>query len=140
MALLDQYEDEGTVRRLSPGDHPLFAQLERCRAWLEAGLEGGFYTWEDLCSAIVHGRAYLWPGKNSAMVTQDEEYPSGERVMQVWTAGGDLNEILEMAPGVEAAARNRGCTAVLIEGRAGWARALKARGYEQWSVTVKKAL
>jgi hypothetical protein len=118
---------------------PIIAQLERCRPWLEEALDGGFFSWADVVSAVQHNRAMLWPGRNSAILTEDTMYPTG-RVMQVWLAGGDITEILQMAPGIESAARLRGCTAVLVEGRSGWGKVLKAHGYEPWSVTLHKAL
>jgi hypothetical protein len=45
-----------------------------------------------------------------------------------------------MAPGVESMGRMMGCTEMLIEGRAAWAKLLKPLGYEPFSVTLRKAL
>lgn len=137
----EAFDTDEQVLRLDPeAEHPVLACLEQYRKLLEPALGGSFYTWGDVRRAIAENRATLWPGKASAMVTEDVIYPSGERAMQVWLGGGDLEELLRMAPGVEAAARLRGCTAVLIEGRKGWERPLKAMGYDLWSVTLQKAL
>lgn len=127
------------VHRLAD-ENPLLAHLERCREFLEPALEGGHFTWPDVQACVAHGRAMLWPGKASAMVTEDVTYPSGAKAVQVWLGGGDLEELLAMAPGVEAAARLRGCTSALIEGRRGWEKPLKAAGFALWSVTLKKDL
>lgn len=137
---LEFIDDEPEVAQIGPrADNPAVAQLDRCREWLEPALEGGFFSWPDVVSSLHQGRAMLWPGRNSAIVTEDQIYPTG-RVMQVWLAGGDMAEILQMAPGIEAMARLRGCVAVLVEGRAGWAKMLAPMGYAPWSVTLQKAL
>jgi hypothetical protein len=34
----------------------------------------------------------------------------------------------------------QGCSTALVEGREGWAKALKPLGYGRWSVTLKKKL
>lgn len=120
--------------------NPIVDQLERCKAWLEEALDGDSYRWEDVIRAVFAGKALFWPGKNCAMVTEDQVYPNGDRAMLVWLAGGDMAELLEMAPGVEASARLRGCSHVLIEGRMGWAKVLKSRGYGVHSVMLKKGL
>ena len=121
-------------------DNPIIAHLERCQGWLTEALDEELFTWEDVVRRVLAGQAMLWPGKNCAIVTTDEIYPSGERVLQTWLAGGDMAEILQMAPGIEALARLRGCTASLIEGRKGWIKTMKPHGYELWSVTLRKAL
>ena len=74
------------------------------------------------------------------MVGQIEAYPGGVRVFQVLWAVGEAEELLQMAPGIEAVARMMGCTEVLIEGREAWRKLLEPMGYKLWSVTVRKAL
>lgn len=120
--------------------HPLLIKLEECREWLEPSLEDGFYSWVDVVKAILTGNAMLWPGKNCAIVTEDNSYPDGTRALQTWVAGGDMEEILSLAPGIEAMARLRGCTSSLVQGRAGWSKPLKAMGYRIWSTTLRKEL
>lgn len=119
---------------------PLEAQWLRFRDQFADAMEGGLYTIGDLEQMIADGRAYFWPGRAAAVITERVAYPSGEAVMQSIWGVGDLAEILELTPGIEAAARLVGCSRMLIEGRAGWARVLKGRGYEPWSTTVSKVL
>lgn len=121
-------------------NNPIVDQLERCKGWLMEALDAELFTWDDVVRKVLTSHAMLWPGKNCAIVTTDELYPTGDRVLQTWLAGGDMAEILQMAPGIEALARMRGCTASLIEGRQGWAKVMKPHGYELWSVTLRKAL
>lgn len=119
---------------------PLVHQWLRFRDQFEEAMEGGLYRIADLERDIAEGKAYLWPGRNAAVVAQRVVYPSGEAVMQTLWAVGDVEEILAMAPGIEATARLMGCTSMLVEGRAGWTKILKPQGYEPWSVTVRKVL
>jgi len=115
-------------------------QWDRCKQWIEAGLENSPLTIEDVRKAVEGGGAILWPGKNSAIVSEFIDYPSGLRTAAVMSAGGELEEIRAMTPGLEAFARLNGASEVLLEGRLGWKRALKDDGYELASVTLRKKL
>jgi hypothetical protein len=86
----------------------------------------GFWSLEDLEQKIADKRAFFFPGKNAAVVGQIEIYPGGAQVMQFLWAVGDVAEVVAMEPGLVAIARMMGCNAVLIEGRAAWARLHKA--------------
>lgn len=115
------------------------AQFERCKPWLEAALKDTFYTLDDVERALIEGRAKLWPGKESAIVTELITYPN-EKSMQCWLAGGNLDEILGMIPGIEAEARLIGCTSATVQGRHEWQKVLADKGYEFYSVTLRKAI
>jgi hypothetical protein len=115
---------------------PLF---EPHRAHLEQALEGTFHTLQDVVQAVASGRAQFWPGKQAAMVTEIDTI-SETKVLRVWIAGGDMEELKAMAPGIESWARLNECREVLVEGRKGWERALKDQGYSPWLVTIRKAL
>lgn len=142
MSLADEIRDEAPVlaevTRL-PVTNPIMAQLERCRPWLEPALEGSFWTWPEVEAGVIGNKAILVPGNKAAMLTEDQIYATG-RVMHVWIAGGDMDELVAMAPGVEALARLRGCKTVTIDGRRGWERILKAFGYKLTSCTLQKEL
>lgn len=118
---------------------PKVEHFERCLPWIEAALEGGFYTVADVARALGENRAQLWPGKNAAIVTEIDTMAQ-KRVVRVWLAGGDMNEVLEMAKGIEAWARLNGCTEVLVEGRKGWEKMLKPMDYDFFSVVLRKVL
>lgn len=118
---------------------PMVEHFDRCKDWLQEALEGGFYTMDDVARAIAEKRAQFWPGKNAAIVTELDTLAQ-TRVIRVWLAGGDMDEVLSMASGIESWARLQGCKSVLIEGRKGWERTLKPQGYEPFSVILTKAL
>lgn len=118
---------------------PVPPHFEAHRERLAEALEGGFYSMDDVLRALAEGRAQFWPGNGAAMVTEIHTYPA-ETVLQVWLGAGDMGELLAMAPGIESWARLNGCTAVVVEGRQGWSKILKEKGYAPFSVSCKKAL
>lgn len=128
------------VGNVTWAETPLARQWARFRDQFAEAMQGGLYTVDDLEMKIATGDAYFWPGKASAVVAQRVVYPSGEAVMQTLWAVGDVEEVLALAPGIEATARLVGCSSMLLEGRAGWSKILRGHGYEPWSVTLRKVL
>lgn len=120
--------------------NPMAAQWAKWRDRFAEAMDGSFHTIEGLEKLVLQGRVQFWPGRNAAIVTEVQEYVGGEKALQGLWAAGDLAEVMELIPGAEAYGRLVGCTSVLIEGRAGWTRPLKALGYAPWSVTLRKAL
>ena len=118
------------------------ADLDRCRPMLEAALSRQpLHSFADVEAAIAEGRAQLFPGERSVIVTGIEDYPSGERVIDTWLAGGDRQEIADvMRPKVEAWAESQGCTLVMVNGRKGWERVLAPHGYDHLATVLAKRL
>lgn len=119
--------------------NPLLAQWLRFKPQFVEAMAHSFHDVEDLERKIGQGRAYLFPGKNAAVVAEKAEY-SGQTVFQCLWSVGDLDEVLALAPGIEAFGRLIGCSEMLVEGRRGWEKVLKPLGYEFFSVTMRKAL
>lgn len=135
------FDTEDKVHRLAePVEDPMLAQWLRFRPLFEEAMRDGLWTIEDLEAKIAHKRAFLFPGANSAVVAEIVAYPSGERAMQTLWACGDVEEIVALAPGIEATARMMGCTSMIVEGHRGWERVLKRSGYGFMSTTLRKAL
>lgn len=111
-------------------------EWDRCRAWLVPAL--GRDTEAAIVWELMSGRAQLWRGDRSALVTQ---LVAGEPpYILLWLAGGDLQEILAMDRGVTAWARAQGAREARINGRKGWARALKRLGFEPDGDELRKAI
>ncbi|MDP1616776.1 hypothetical protein [Phenylobacterium sp.] len=110
-----------------------------CRAWLSSALRPEDGDEASLRAEILSGRAQLWAGEAGALVTQCVESAEG-RSLHVWLAGGRLDTILALRPGVEAWARGLGCAEVTIEGRNGWARVLGAHGYRRHGEILRRSL
>jgi len=93
-----------------------------------AALEPGCAREDELVAELTAGQAQLWAGARCALVTQCVRDPSGLS-LHVWLAGGDLDEILALRPGLEAWGRAMGCTRLTLNGRKGWARVLRPHGF-----------
>ena len=91
---------------------------------------------DEVRSEIGTGHAQLWAGRRSALVTR--LHADGR--VHVWLAGGELADILSMVAGVEAWARQQGCTFATLQGRKGWERVLRPRGYAPAGDLLRKDL
>ena len=113
-------------------------------AWrdrLASAIDTRLYSIEYLDRLVVRNRAKCWVGKRSAMLTGMRKAPSGATVIHGLIAAGEMDEIRnDLIPRAEEWARGQGCRYAIIESRAGWARALRAQGYETHQVTLRKEL
>lgn len=117
----------------------VYKEFQRCKPYFEAALEytKGTHTIDDIWDGVVQGRYHFWPGEKSAIITDIEVYPQ-RRVMHIFLAGGDLDELLEMEKSVEAFAQSIGCNSVSISGRRGWLRVFKDDGWQEICTTIAK--
>lgn len=114
-------------------------ELERCRPWLEKALErtDGAYEWSDVLDGLASSHMQFWPAPKAAIVTQVVQSPR-LKTLHVFLAGGDLDQVLDMVPSLEAFAAFNDCTALTMDGRRGWQRVLK--DWTATSVVMKKEL
>lgn len=114
-------------------------EWERVRPWIQAALEyaGGTHTIEDVLAAIEAERAFLLVGERSALVCEIETFPR-MKVLHIWLAGGDLEELRSLNDQMDDMARTLGCSRVTISGRKGWERALYDLDYRPMYFTVAK--
>lgn len=114
----------------------------RCGPWLQAALDhaGGGHELADVRALVTTRKAQFWPGRRSACISRVDEQPR-ERRLLLWLAGGDLQELRErQLPRMEAFARLKGCRRLLVIGRAGWERSLKAQGFTPIARLIAKDL
>tara|TARA_B100000575_G_C23143794_1_gene666969 strand:- start:1635 stop:2006 length:372 start_codon:yes stop_codon:yes gene_type:complete len=106
-------------------------ELERCKPWIEAALEysGGTHTFDDVKENIIKGIMQLWPSPRGCIVTEIVIYPR-KRVLNVFLAGGELDQILDMDSDVKAWAKAQGCVEARMSGRVGWQKPLKSLGWK----------
>ena len=71
----------------------------------------------------------LWPSPRGCIVTEIVVYPQ-KKYLNVFLAGGDLDQILDMDKDVKAWSIDQGCDAAMMSGRIGWKKPLKALGWE----------
>jgi hypothetical protein len=101
--------------------------------------DAGGWDMGELRARIARGRAQLWLGERSAVVTELVRAPGGDEI-NCWLAGGDGREIVAMAPRLEAFGRARGCRWATLSGRIGWLRLLKPHGYALHENEIRKGL
>ena len=91
----------------------------------------------DLEHMLASGKALLWTGNSGVLVTVLYESHGG-RFLHVWLGTGDLEELLSFEPGISAWARARGCVYSSINGRKGWSRLFKSRGFKEFDGELRK--
>lgn len=113
----------------------LDAEWERCRPYLEAALRrGGRHSGDNIEAVkadVYSGRAHLWPGRESAVVT------CFSRDLHFWLAGGSLPELIKGHADAEHFARLNGCERMTMIGRPGWERVMAPLGYKPLVVLAK---
>ena len=114
-------------------------ELERCRPWIEAALEysGGTHIFEDIAEGIIEGRMQLWPSPRGCIVTEIVVYPR-KKVLNLFLAGGELDQIVDMNDDITAWGIENGCTAGTMSGRIGWKKVLEPLGWKQMYTTFQK--
>ena len=94
---------------------------------------------EEVLYDLERGHAQQWNTLNSTAITQIVDYKT-YRSLNIWLAGGDLDEILDMLPDAEEFAKDHGCSLIEITGRRGWKRALRPFGFKEEAVVLTKEL
>ena len=72
----------------------------------------------------------MWPGKESAFITEIVTYPQ-HKVMNLLFCGGKFEEIEEILTSIETFAKAIGIKRLYGGGRKGWKRKAKHLGYKQ---------
>ena len=100
-------------------------ELIRCKTWITSALEysGGTHTYKDVVDGVLTGRYQLWPGERGCCVTEIVRYPQ-RKVLHIFLAGGELQEILSMELAVSEFGKMHGCDRMTLAGRPGWKKAL----------------
>lgn len=103
-------------------------EWQRCAPWIQAALDhaGNLFALEDIWKELSLGRAQFWPGNECALVTEIKQYPR-KRVLNVWLAGGKLEELMVMSNYIREYAKRCQCDAMTIQGRPGWQKMFPQR-------------
>jgi len=101
------------------------ADFTRCRGYLQSALDLiETHTMGDIIAGIERGAFHFWPGQKSAAITEVYQYPRA-RYLNIFLAGGDLDELLSMVPLFKSWGEHLGCTELVLAGRPGWEKVLK---------------
>lgn len=99
----------------------------KCREALLPAIEmtGGTHTEDDVLTALIQGRMLLWRNGKSALVTEFSQFPR-MKVINVFLAGGELEDIMPLQKDIENFGRKNGCQkATMLAARDGWLRTIE---------------
>lgn len=115
-------------------------ELIRCRPWIEAALDHSrTHDFGDIVRGCFAGEYQLWPAPKGCLVTEIATFPK-RKLLHVFIAGGDMDEVLAIADAAMEWGRAQGCEAMTMNGRMGWQRVLGKRGWESSFVTMERAI
>lgn len=100
--------------------------VEQVRAFIEPAIarSGGQTTFDRLAAEILAGQKQLFATPRAAAITYLWEYPTGQKVLHVEYAGGDLQELLDNQGDLIDFARREGASKITLFGRKGWRKVL----------------
>lgn len=112
-------------------------ELLRCKSWIEDALKyaNGTHDFKDVVDGVISGEMQLWSGERGCAVTQITIYPQ-KKVLHVFLAGGEMDQIIDFQESAEKFGRMNGCTAMSIAGRKGWAKVLAKHGWSEQFVVL----
>lgn len=129
--------------RQPDGHIPIWAvEFKRLEHHIEEALKYSQGTHElvDVLNQIAKGELQLWPGKDTAVITQVITFPR-KKTLHVFLAGGNQKELKELDPFVVEWAKNQGCSALTFTGRMGWAKSkMRDIGFETTHVMMSKEI
>ncbi len=103
-------------------------------------LGGEAYTIQDIEDMIATGKAQMWPGETSVIVTEIILYPRAKH-LHLFLAGGNLDELESMLPEIIEWGKTQGCSRVSLSGRRGWERSfLREMGFQPTLVVMEKEI
>ena len=106
-------------------------QWQRCKSLIEKAIEyQDSYTIDDVEAKIRNGIALLWPGKETAIVTEFVVFPN-KKVLHILCIAGKYEEVEEIYKSIENYAREIGIDKITGSGRKGWLRKVKHLGFKQ---------
>lgn len=116
--------------------------IDKYRKQIEAALAyaDDSHSFEDIKRDVEQGALQFWPGLSSVVITEIVVVPR-YKALNLFLAGGNMNELHEMLPELENFAKHIGADRMTLNGRKGWVRSfLKFEGYTEKSVVMEKRL
>ncbi len=109
-------------------------ELLRFRPHIEAALAHGddTHTFADVQDMVAAGKAVLWPGPASCIVTETVLDPR-RKSLHFFLAAGRMAELEIMTPYILDWGKSEGCSHATLVGRKGWQRSFLSR--TGWNVS-----
>jgi len=119
----------------------LSPDLERCKPLIEAALVhcNGTHEWDDIVAGIASSKMQLWAAPRGCIVTEIVVYPR-KKVINIFLAGGELDQIMDMEHDIGQWAKSHGCTGGMMTGRLGWKKPLTENGWKLQHVHFHKEI
>jgi hypothetical protein len=121
----------------------MLPQIDTYRPQIEAALKfaDDSHTFEDIKRDVEAGLLQFWPGFSSVMITEVVQVPR-YRSLNIFLAGGQLQELHSMLRELEKFAVQIGADRLTLNGRQGWARSglISKEGWEQTAVVMQKKI
>lgn len=118
----------------------LSAALVRHRAEIASILDERFYPFEWVMQEIEAGRIAVMSNDTAIIGFEAKRYPGGATELHGMFAAGELPGILDLIDEVCSLGAELGVTIAAIESRQGWAKVLKARGFQPDRLRIVKEL
>lgn len=87
------------------------------------------YDISDVECKIEDGTFLLWTGKQSAMITEMQQFPR-KKICNLLFCGGDFDELVEITKTIEEFCKLSGVDKLFGGGRSGWIRKIKHLGWK----------
>lgn len=102
----------------------------RIKHLIEKALEyDELYEIKDVEYKIGNGTFLLWTGKQSAMVTEFQEFPN-KKICNLLFCGGNFEELVQITNTVEDYCKICGVNKIFGGGRPGWLKKIKHLGWK----------
>lgn len=86
---------------------------------------GGSHTLADIKAGVQSGMFQQWLGEHSVIITEIVQVPQ-YKILRFFLAGGEIDEIEQMAPGIMFWGVRQGCVKAELIGRFGWQKTFAA--------------
>jgi hypothetical protein len=102
----------------------------------------GKYTMDDIFNGLRAREMQLWFVESDteikcALITQIHKYAHDSRLVILFLAGFEFNDVMELWGDLADFAREKGCSSIEMYGRPGWEKRLKRLGFHKTQVVLK---
>lgn len=120
----------------APGNSPETIELlKKWRRLIEPTIQASFIPvpWETLLATRVNVAC----SSKSVLISLPEQTINGKRVIKIWVAAGDMEEVMDLINSLKSKATESGVNAIEYAGRRGWVR---AAGFNEKAVFGRKEI
>lgn len=114
-------------------------EMLRCKKWIQDPLDkgGNTHKFEDIVEGVKSGHMQFWPAKKACLVTEIIVYPN-KKVLHVFLAGGNLEEIVDVEKSLVKWGKAEGCGSMTLSGRKGWKKVFQNDGWKEKHIFLEK--